>query len=125
MSLLAILVPSALVLALAYRLYGAILARLFRLDDTVATPGQDLERPAECRTVSNLHFQVIGRHATPVEVHGMGVRGVPAELAIGRADLEPRGADGDDEGRDLTLAAGQPMSWRMNSLIAITPLVRG
>ena len=38
MSLLAILVPAAVFLAVAYRVYGGILARLFQLDDAAATP---------------------------------------------------------------------------------------
>ena len=38
MSLLAILLPSAVLLAVAYRVYGGLLARLFRLDDAAPTP---------------------------------------------------------------------------------------
>ena len=38
MSLLAILVPAAVVLAIAYRVYGGLLARLFRLDADATTP---------------------------------------------------------------------------------------
>ena len=42
MSLLYVLLPSALVLAIAYRVYGSLLARLFRLDDAVPTPSVTL-----------------------------------------------------------------------------------
>ncbi len=38
MSLLVVLLPSALVLLIAYRLYGSLLARLFQLDPNAVTP---------------------------------------------------------------------------------------
>ena len=49
MSLLAVLIPSGLILLVAYRLYGGLLARLFRLDDATATPAVTLRDGREGR----------------------------------------------------------------------------
>ena len=42
MSLLAVLLPSAVILLVAYRVYGSLLGRLFRLDPAATTPAVTL-----------------------------------------------------------------------------------
>ncbi len=64
MSLLPVVVCSAVVLLLAYRLYGGLLARLLRLDPDARTPAETLRDdvdyvPTEKQFLLEQHFSAI------------------------------------------------------------------
>ena len=64
MSLLYVLLPSALVLVIAYRVYGSLLARLFQLDADAATPAVTLRddvdyAPIPPQLLLGQHFSAI------------------------------------------------------------------
>ena len=64
MNLLWVVLGSAAILALAYALYGPLLARLFRLDPTVTTPAVELRddvdySPIEPKFLMSQHFSAI------------------------------------------------------------------
>jgi carbon starvation protein len=81
MSLLAILVPSALVLALAYRVYGGILARLFRLDDAEATPAVTLRDDVDYEPIPPQ--LLMGQHFSAIAAAGPIVGPILAGVAFG------------------------------------------
>ncbi|HYG74878.1 MAG TPA: carbon starvation CstA family protein [Planctomycetota bacterium] len=64
MHLLLIVVASGAILAIAYRLYGTLLARLFRLDPNVKTPAVEMRddvdyAPIEAKFLISQHFSAI------------------------------------------------------------------
>jgi len=81
MSLLAILVPSALLLAVAYRVYGGILARLFRLDDADATPAVTLRDDVDYEPVAPQ--LLMGQHFSAIAAAGPIVGPILAGVAFG------------------------------------------
>ena len=81
MSLLAILVPSALVLAVAYRVYGGILARLFRLDDAAATPAVTLRDDIDYEPIPPQ--LLMGQHFSAIAAAGPIVGPILAGVAFG------------------------------------------
>ena len=81
MSLLAILVPSAVVLAVAYRLYGAVLARLFRLDDAAPTPAVTLRDDVDYEPVAPQ--LLMGQHFSAIAAAGPIVGPILAGVAFG------------------------------------------
>ena len=83
MSLLAILVPSALVLAVAYRVYGGILARLFRLDDGEPTPAVTLRDDVDYEPIPA--GLLLGQHFSAIAAAGPIVGPILAGVAFGWA----------------------------------------
>ena len=81
MSLLAILVPSAVVLAVAYRVYGGILARLFRLDDSAATPAVTLRDDVDYEPIAPQ--LLMGQHFSAIAAAGPIVGPILAGVAFG------------------------------------------
>jgi len=81
MSLLAILVPSALLLAVAYRVYGGILARLFQLDDADATPAVTLRDDVDYEPVAPQ--LLLGQHFSAIAAAGPIVGPILAGVAFG------------------------------------------
>ncbi len=81
MSLLAILVPSALVLAVAYRVYGGILSRLFRLDDTEPTPAVTLRDDIDYEPIPPQ--LLMGQHFSAIAAAGPIVGPILAGVAFG------------------------------------------
>src|SRR5688572_4513735 len=64
MSLLAVMLVSAAVLLVAYRVYGSLLARLLRLDDSSITPAVSMRddidyQPIEPKFLMGQHFSAI------------------------------------------------------------------
>jgi carbon starvation protein len=83
MSLLVILVPSALVLALAYRVYGTVLARLFRLDDADPTPAVTLRDDVDYEPIAPQ--LLLGQHFSAIAAAGPIVGPILAGVAFGWA----------------------------------------
>lgn len=81
MSLLAILVPSAIVLAVAYRVYGGILARLFRLDDGQPTPAVTLRDDVDYEPIPPQ--LLMGQHFSAIAAAGPIVGPILAGVAFG------------------------------------------
>jgi carbon starvation protein len=81
MSLLAILVPSAVLLAVAYRVYGAVLARLFRLDDRQATPAVTLRDDVDYEPIPSQ--LLLGQHFSAIAAAGPIVGPILAGVAFG------------------------------------------
>ena len=81
MSLLAILVPSAILLAVAYRVYGAVLARLFRLDDRQATPAVTLRDDVDYEPIPPQ--LLLGQHFSAIAAAGPIVGPILAGVAFG------------------------------------------
>jgi len=81
MSLLAILVPSAVLLAVAYRVYGAVLARLFRLDDREATPAVTLRDDVDYEPIPPQ--LLLGQHFSAIAAAGPIVGPILAGVAFG------------------------------------------
>jgi carbon starvation protein len=81
MSLLAILVPSAVVLAVAYRVYGGILARLFRLDDAEPTPAVTLRDDIDYEPIAPQ--MLMGQHFSAIAAAGPIVGPILAGVAFG------------------------------------------
>jgi carbon starvation protein len=81
MSLLAILVPAAVVLAVAYRVYGGILARLFRLDDAAATPAVTLRDDVDYEPIAPQ--LLMGQHFSAIAAAGPIVGPILAGVAFG------------------------------------------
>ena len=81
MSLLAILVPSAVVLTVAYRLYGAVLARLFRLDDAAPTPAVTLRDDVDYEPIAPQ--LLMGQHFSAIAAAGPIVGPILAGVAFG------------------------------------------
>ena len=81
MSLLAILVPSGVVLALAYRIYGRVLARLFRLDDAAPTPAVTLRDDVDYEPIAPQ--LLMGQHFSAIAAAGPIVGPILAGVAFG------------------------------------------
>ena len=81
MSLLAIIVPSAVVLAVAYRVYGTILARLFRLDDAAATPAVTLRDDVDYEPIPPQ--LLLGQHFSAIAAAGPIVGPILAGVTFG------------------------------------------
>jgi carbon starvation protein len=81
MSLLAILVPAAVVLAVAYRVYGGILARLFQLDDAAATPAVTLRDDVDYEPIAPQ--LLMGQHFSAIAAAGPIVGPILAGVAFG------------------------------------------
>ncbi len=81
MSLLAILVPCAAVLAIAYRIYGSILARLFQLDAAVTTPAVALRDDVDYAPIPPQ--LLLGQHFSAIAAAGPIVGPILAGVAFG------------------------------------------
>ena len=81
MSLLAILVPAAVVLAVAYRVYSGILARLFQLDDAAATPAVTLRDDVDYEPIAPQ--LLMGQHFSAIAAAGPIVGPILAGVAFG------------------------------------------
>ncbi|MFM7206653.1 MAG: carbon starvation protein A [Planctomycetaceae bacterium] len=81
MSLLAVLLPSAVVLAVAYRLYGGLLTRLFRLDDKAATPAVTLRDDVDYEPIAPQ--LLLGQHFSAIAAAGPIVGPILAGVAFG------------------------------------------
>ena len=81
MSLLYVLLPSALVLAIAYRVYGSLLARLFRLDDAAATPAVTLHDDVDYAPIPPQ--LLLGQHFSAIAAAGPIVGPILAGVAFG------------------------------------------
>ena len=81
MSLLVVLLPSALVLAVAYRVYGSLLARLFRLDASVPTPAVTLRDDIDYAPIPP--SLLLGQHFSAIAAAGPIVGPILAGVAFG------------------------------------------
>ena len=81
MSLLVVLLPSALVLAVAYRVYGSLLARLFRLDASVPTPAVTLRDDIDYSPIPP--SLLLGQHFSAIAAAGPIVGPILAGVAFG------------------------------------------
>lgn len=81
MSLLTILLPSAVVLAIAYRVYGGVLARLFRLDDAAPTPAVTLRDDVDYEPIPPQ--LLMGQHFSAIAAAGPIVGPILAGVAFG------------------------------------------
>ncbi len=81
MSLLFVLVPSALVLVFAYRVYGGILARLFQLDPKALTPAVLLRDDIDYAPISPQ--LLLGQHFSAIAAAGPIVGPILAGVAFG------------------------------------------
>lgn len=81
MSLLAILVPCAVVLAVAYRVYGSILARLFRLDAGATTPAVAFRDDVDYSPIPPQ--LLLGQHFSAIAAAGPIVGPIFAGVAFG------------------------------------------
>ena len=83
MSLLAVLLPSAAVLLVAYRIYGSLLVRLFRLDPTAATPAVTLRDDVDYEPIPPQ--LLLGQHFSAIAAAGPIVGPILAGVAFGWA----------------------------------------
>jgi carbon starvation protein len=81
MSLLAILLPAAVLLAIAYRLYGSLLAHLFRLDPEAPTPAVTLRDDVDYEPVAPQ--LLMGQHFSAIAAAGPIVGPILAGVAFG------------------------------------------
>ena len=81
MSLLAVLLPSAAVLLIAYRVYGGLLGRLFRLDPTAATPAVTLRDDVDYEPIPPQ--LLLGQHFSAIAAAGPIVGPILAGVAFG------------------------------------------
>jgi len=81
MSLLAVLLPSALVLGVAYRVYGSLLVRLFRLDPNAATPAVTLRDDVDYEPIPPQ--LLLGQHFSAIAAAGPVVGPILAGVAFG------------------------------------------
>ena len=81
MSLLYVLLPSALVLAIAYRVYGSLLARLFQLDTDAATPAVTLRDDVDYAPIAPQ--LLLGQHFSAIAAAGPIVGPILAGVAFG------------------------------------------
>jgi carbon starvation protein len=81
MSLLAILLPAAAILATAYVVYGRILARLFRLDDAAATPAVALRDDVDYEPIPPQ--LLLGQHFSAIAAAGPIVGPILAGVMFG------------------------------------------
>jgi carbon starvation protein len=83
MSLLSVLLPSAVVLLVAYRLYGSLLARLFRLDAAAETPAVTLRDDVDYEPIPPQ--LLLGQHFSAIAAAGPIVGPILAGVAFGWA----------------------------------------
>jgi len=83
MSLLAILLPSAFLLMAAYRLYGGLLTRLFRLDPDAPTPAVTLRDDVDYEPIAPQ--LLLGQHFSAIAAAGPIVGPILAGVAFGWA----------------------------------------
>ncbi|MFM8291185.1 MAG: carbon starvation protein A [Planctomycetia bacterium] len=81
MSLLVVLLPSALLLAIAYRVYGSLLARLFQLDADAATPAVTLRDDVDYEPIPPQ--LLLGQHFSAIAAAGPIVGPILAGVAFG------------------------------------------
>jgi len=81
MSLLTILIPSAILLAVAYRIYGSLLARLFGLDDAAPTPAVTLRDDVDYEPIPPQ--LLLGQHFSAIAAAGPIVGPILAGVAFG------------------------------------------
>jgi len=81
MSLLAVLLPSAVVLTTAYLVYGRVLARLFRLDDQRPTPAVSLRDDVDYEPIPPQ--LLLGQHFSAIAAAGPIVGPILAGVAFG------------------------------------------
>ncbi|MFM1995883.1 MAG: hypothetical protein RLZZ111_270 [Planctomycetota bacterium] len=81
MSLLVVLLPSAAILAIAYRLYGGLLSRLLRLDDQAATPAVALRDDVDYEPIAPQ--LLLGQHFSAIAAAGPIVGPILAGVAFG------------------------------------------
>jgi len=81
MSLLVVLLPSALILAIAYRTYGSLLARLFRLDGEAETPAVALRDDVDYAPIPP--ELLLGQHFSAIAAAGPIVGPILAGVAFG------------------------------------------
>jgi len=81
MSLLVILLPSAAILAIAYRVYGGLLTRLLRLDDQAATPAVALRDDVDYEPIPPQ--LLLGQHFSAIAAAGPIVGPILAGVAFG------------------------------------------
>ena len=81
MSLLAVLLPSAVVLMVAYRIYGSLLARLFRLDPSAPTPAVTLRDDVDYEPIPPQ--LLLGQHFSAIAAAGPIVGPILAGVAFG------------------------------------------
>jgi carbon starvation protein len=81
MSLLAVLVPSAVILLVAYRVYGGLLARLFRLDPDAPTPAVTLRDDVDYEPIPPQ--LLLGQHFSAIAAAGPIVGPILAGVAFG------------------------------------------
>jgi carbon starvation protein len=81
MSLLAVLLPSAAVLFVAYRVYGGLLARLFRLDPAASTPAVTLRDDVDYEPIPPQ--LLLGQHFSAIAAAGPIVGPILAGVAFG------------------------------------------
>jgi carbon starvation protein len=81
MSLLAVLVPSAAILLVAYRVYGRLLGRLFRLDPNVTTPAVELRDDVDYEPIAP--SLLLGQHFSAIAAAGPIVGPILAGVAFG------------------------------------------
>ncbi|MFM8579250.1 MAG: carbon starvation protein A [Planctomycetaceae bacterium] len=81
MSLLLILVPSAILLAIAYRVYGTLLGRLFRLDRDAPTPAVTLRDDVDYEPIAPQ--LLMGQHFSAIAAAGPIVGPILAGVAFG------------------------------------------
>ena len=81
MSLLAVLLPTAAILLVAYRLYGGLLARLFRLDPDAPTPAVTLRDDVDYEPIPPQ--LLLGQHFSAIAAAGPIVGQILAGVAFG------------------------------------------
>ena len=81
MSLLYVLLPSALVLVIAYRVYGSLLARLFQLDADAVTPAVTLRDDVDYEPIPP--ELLLGQHFSAIAAAGPIVGPILAGVAFG------------------------------------------
>ncbi|MGI9177496.1 MAG: carbon starvation CstA family protein [Pirellulales bacterium] len=81
MSLLAVLLPTAAILLVAYRLYGNLLARLFRLDPEAPTPAVTLRDDVDYEPIPPQ--LLLGQHFSAIAAAGPIVGPILAGVAFG------------------------------------------
>ena len=81
MSLLFVLLPSAVVLTIAYRVYGGLLSRLFRLDPSTPTPAVTLRDDVDYEPIPPQ--LLLGQHFSAIAAAGPIVGPILAGVAFG------------------------------------------
>jgi len=81
MSLLAILLPSVVVLGVAYGVYGSLLARLFRLDPDAVTPAVTLRDDVDYAPIPPQ--LLLGQHFSAIAAAGPVVGPILAGVTFG------------------------------------------